>query len=73
MKHMPLLKSVYAYQQYDRTQITNNIRKDLRDKLKRYSISIHEPETKIYDQMLEYFLNNKENKEILTEMVKNYF
>lgn len=74
MKHMPLLKSRYTYQQYERTQITNKIRKDLRDKLKLYSIQeIGQPEAKILDMALEYFLCDEKNKAILTELVRNYY
>ena len=73
MKHMPLLRSRYSYQIHERITYSNNIRKDLRVKLKAYSIASKEPETKILDQMLEFFLNNKDNKEILTELVRNYY
>lgn len=73
MKHMPKLRSCYAYQQYDRTQICNNIRTDLRKELRKYSISIHQPESKIWDCILEFCLNDKENKDKITQMVREYF
>ena len=68
-----IYKSRYSYQKFERIQITNNIRKDLRDKLKKYSVEeINEPETKILDCMISYFLENRSNKKILTELVKKY-
>ena len=68
------VRSKYDYQRFKRVQITNNIRKDLRENLKKYSVEeIHEPETKILDCMLSYFLKNEDNKKILTNMVRNYY
>ena len=74
MKHMPKLRSSYSYQQYPRIQICNKVRKDLREKLKDYSINeISQPESKILDCMLSYFLEDKDNKEELSKLVKNYY
>lgn len=74
MKHMPQLRSKYTYQQHERQSYTNNIRKDLRQKLKTYSVNeIRQPEAKIIDTMLDYFLNDENNKKILTELVRNYY
>lgn len=67
------LRSRYSYQEKPRKQITTNIREDLRNQLKNYSVNIHNPESKIYDCMINYFLNNKSNIKILTELVKNYY
>ena len=68
------IRSKYEYQQHSRTQITNTIRTSLRKTLKKYSTEeINEPETKILDCMLSYFLENEDNKKILTNMVKSYY
>ena len=74
MKHMPKLRSRYSYQEYKRVTYSNTIREDLRIKLKKYSINtIHQPESKLLDCMLDYFLNDKEHMEILNNLVKNYY
>lgn len=68
------IRSKYSYQMEMRTQITTNIRKDLRVKLKDFSVNVvHNPETKIYDCMLDYFLNDKQNQKLLIDLVKNYY
>jgi len=68
-------RSRYSYLSKSRCrcQITTNIRKDLRDKYKLFAINIHEPESKIYDQMINYFLSSETNTDILTDLVKNYY
>ena len=66
-------RSRYQYLSRSRCQITTNIRKDLRDKYKLFAINIHEPESKIYDQMINYFLSSETNTDILTDLVKNYY
>lgn len=60
------------YLQSPRKQVTTSIRKDLREQLKQYSIDIHQPETKIYDMLLETLFNNKSFQQEIINKVKNY-
>lgn len=67
------LRSRYSYQQYERSQITTNIRKDLRKKLKEFSISISQPETKIWDILLEELFKDEASQNHIAEKVRNYY
>lgn len=60
------------YLQSPRMQITTSIRQDLRKQLKQYSIDIHQPETKIYDILLETLFNDEKLQEEIIKKVKNY-
>ena len=68
-----IIRNKNDYQQWERVQITTNLRIDLRKSLKDFSgKEIHEHETKIYDCMINFFLNNENNKKILIDLIHNY-
>ena len=69
-----IIRNKNDYQQWERVQVTTNLRADLRKSLKTFSDEeINEHETKIYDCMINFFLNDKGNKQILIDLVKNYY